>query len=260
MALTQRHSRGYQARAYIDVNGNVDIAKFYGSKLQDIMSEKFPEGTKMKRLGKGITDLTPAAAETVDTESDMLSAGFQSSEVSAKAITYAFTGNRYIGDPAQDYIFDKFSKLGNELKTIVVIIDPDGTVRIGAATITTPLGYSGAVNANSPVSFTLTIDGQPYVIHTDGSVECQIDSLTVSPEEPKAEVGATVQLVATIAPEYATNNAVDWSVQDETIATIGADGLLTGKTAGKTVVQVFAKSDESKVSMIPVEITAKSKV
>lgn len=256
MAFTTRHSRGYQAKMYIDIDGNTDLTKYAGLSLTDVEGEKWPDKTNMVRLGRGITEVTPAANETVDTESDMLDAGYQKSEVSAKAITYALTGNRYIGDPAQDFIFDKFSKIGNELKTTVAILEPDGTARIGIATLTTPLGWSGAVNANSPVSVTLTIDGQPIVLHTDGTVEAKVDSVTVTPEAPTVEVGATTQLVAAIAPEYATANAVDWSIRDESIATITNDGKLTGVAAGNTMVQVFVKSDESVVDMVPVTVTA----
>ncbi len=256
MAFTIRHSRGYQAKIYIDTLGGTDLSKFTSLKLADIKADKWPEGTNMVRVGRGFTDVTPAAAETVDTESDLLDAGYQKSEVSAKAITYALTGNRYIGDPAQDFIFDRFSKLGSELKTIVAIIEPDGTVRIGVTTLTSPLGWSGAVNANSPVSVTLTIDGQPFVLHTDGTTEAKVDTVTVSPETPSVAVGGVQQLTASIEPEYATNNAVDWSVQDESIATITSDGKLTGVKAGKTMVQVFVKSAESVADMVPVEVTA----
>lgn len=258
MAFTTRHSRGYQSKIYIDIDGGTDLSLFTSLKLADIKSEKWPEGVNMVRVGRGFTDVTPAAAETVDTESDMLDAGYQKSEVSAKAITYALTGNRYIGDPAQDFIFDKFSKLGGELKTVTAIIEPDGTVRIGVTTLTSPLGWSGAVNANSPVSVTLTIDGQPYVLHTDGTTEAQVNTVMVTPEAPTVKVGETTQLVAAIDPEYATNNAVDWSTQDNKIATVTKDGKLTGVAAGKTMVQVFVKSNEAVADMIPVEVTAAS--
>lgn len=256
MAFTTRRSRGYQAKIYIDVLGGTDIEKFTSMKLADFKKETWPDGVKMERVGRGFTDVTPAASETVDTESDLLDAGYQKSEVSAKAITYALTGNRYIGDPAQDFIFDKFSKLGGELKTTTVIIDPDGTIRVGVTTLTSPLGWSGAVNANSPVSVTLTIDGQPFVLHTDGTVEAKVDNVTITPEAPTVAVGGTVQLVAALEPEYATNNSVNWSVQDETIATITSDGKLTGVKVGKTMVQVFAKSAESVAEIVPIEVTA----
>ena len=256
MSFTTRHSRGFQAKAYIDITGNNDPSAFYGIDRADIIAEKWPDGYTMARLGRGITDLTPAASETADTENDMLDAGFQSSTVSAKALTYAFTGNRYIGDPAQDFIFDKFSKLGRELETVAVIIDPDGTIRVFKATITTPVGYSGAVNANSPVSVTLTVDGKPYIIHTDGSIECEVNSLTVAPNPVTVTVGGKTQVTATPEPSYATNNSIDWSIKDTTIATVDATGKVTGVAEGETALQVFLRSDESVAVIVPVTVSA----
>jgi hypothetical protein len=255
MTLSLRHTRGFQARAYIDINGNNDPTGFYGTKASDIMAETFPDGYNMARIGRGITDFTPASSETTDTESDMLDAGFQKSNISAKSITYALTGNRYIGDPAQDFIFEKFSKLGRELETTAVIIDPDGTIRISEITITSPVAYSGAVNANSPISATLTVDGKPYVIHTDGSVECKVDTLNVAPNPVAVAVGATVQVTATPTPEYATNVAVDYSIKDTSVATVDENGKVTGVAEGTTILQVYLKSDEAVAQLVPVTVS-----
>ncbi|KRO28466.1 phage tail tube protein [Lactiplantibacillus fabifermentans] len=256
MALTQRHSYGYNSKIYIDKSGNTDLEAYYGISAADILAEKFPTGTDMARLGKGITEVTPAAAETVDTESDMLDAGFQKSNVSAKAVTYAVTGNTYIGDPAQDYIRDKFTKLSGELETTAIVIDPDSTIHIFKAVITTPLAWSGAVNATSPLSFTLTVDGMPYVIHTDGSVECQVTGLTLSPESVAVAIGATQQVTAALVPEYASNNAIDWSIEDTTIATISDDGIVTGVAEGTTVLQGFVKSNSSIAATLTITVKA----
>lgn len=256
--LTQRHTYGYNAKAYIDVSGNTDLSKFYGIKASDVLSETWPAGLKMARLGKGITEVTPAASETVDTESDMLDAGFQKSNVSAKAITYAFTGNSYAGDDAQDFIRDKFSKLSSELETLAVIIDPDQTIRIFKAVITTPLSWSGAVNATSPFSFTLTVDGMPYVIHNDGSVECQVTGLTLSPETVSIAVGATQQVTAALVPEYASNNTIDWSTGDNKIATVDDTGKVTGVAEGQTILQGFVKSNSSIAATLTITVTKAS--
>lgn len=253
--LTKRHTSGYQGKAYIDVAGNTDLSKFYGIDAADIRAEKWPDGLKMARLGLGITELTPAAAETTDTEADMLDAGFQKSNVSAKAITYAFTGNTYVGDDAQDFIRSKFSKLADELKTLAVMVDPDGTIRCFKANINTPLSWSGAVNATSPFSFTLTVDGMPYTIHTDGSIECQITGLTISPETISVAVGATSQVTGALTPEYASNNALDWSVADNKVATVDATGKITGVAVGKTQLQALVKSDNSIAALVPVTVT-----
>ena len=52
------------------------------------------------------------------------------------------------------------------------------------------------------------------------------------------DINCTLQLTVTVSPENATNKGVDWSTSDETIATVSADGLVTGVGGGIATITV----------------------
>lgn len=52
------------------------------------------------------------------------------------------------------------------------------------------------------------------------------------------DVGSTVQLTATVAPENATDKIVTWSSSADTVATVDANGLVTGVSAGTATITV----------------------
>jgi uncharacterized protein YjdB len=51
-------------------------------------------------------------------------------------------------------------------------------------------------------------------------------------------VGATEQLTATVEPADATDSSVRWSSDNESVATVDADGLVTGAAEGTATVTV----------------------
>lgn len=70
----------------------------------------------------------------------------------------------------------------------------------------------------------------PGVMVTSISVEGEDDATTID------ELGGTLQMVATAEPVNAQDSTVTWSVDDEMIATIDANGLLTAVANGEVVV------------------------
>lgn len=70
----------------------------------------------------------------------------------------------------------------------------------------------------------------PGVMVTSISVEGEDDATTID------ELGGTLQMVATAEPMNAQDSTITWSVDDEMIATIDANGLLTAVANGEVVV------------------------
>ena len=91
---------------------------------------------------------------------------------------------------------------------------------------------------------------QIYATSTDGSNKTGICNVTVAgqtvsvtgvsvnPTSLNLSVGASYRLAATVVPSNATNKSVTWSVRDDDIATVSGEGVVTGVSAGTTVVTV----------------------
>ena len=69
-----------------------------------------------------------------------------------------------------------------------------------------------------------------------------VTGITISPSSPSVEVGSTVTLSATVAPNDATDKAVTWSVTSGgSYASVDAStGVVTGKAAGSAIVTATA--------------------
>ncbi|MBP5583371.1 MAG: Ig-like domain-containing protein, partial [Bacteroidales bacterium] len=69
-------------------------------------------------------------------------------------------------------------------------------------------------------------------------------------------VGKTVQLTATVKPDDATNKAVSWSSSAETIATVDANGIVTGVAVGDATITVTT-ADGAKTAECVVTVSHK---
>lgn len=121
----------------------------------------------------------------------------------------------------------------------------DGTVIANATgvaviTVTALDGFGASTEIN------VTIDGKP------------VESITISAEEAAIYIGETVQLSATVAPDDATNQAIQWLTSDESIATVSEDGLVTGVSAGVATITAVARGGENVEASC--EVTVKAKV
>ncbi|QCX00033.1 PKD domain-containing protein [Aggregatimonas sangjinii] len=84
-----------------------------------------------------------------------------------------------------------------------------------------------------------------------------VSAITIAQEDPDAQ-GAVRQLIATILPADATDTSVTWSSSDDTVATIDANGLLTGLAAGTVTITATSVSDPGVVDTIEVNISGGS--
>ncbi len=99
----------------------------------------------------------------------------------------------------------------------VATVSADGKVTAvapGQATVTAACGeVSGSID--------LTVNPRPA------------ESITLNQTEIQAVEGTTVQLVATVLPENATDKTVTWSSSDEAVATVDENGLVSILKAGE---------------------------
>ncbi|MBN2981068.1 family 16 glycosylhydrolase [Cohnella algarum] len=80
-----------------------------------------------------------------------------------------------------------------------------------------------------------------------------VTGVTLNPASAQVEVGQNVQLTANVAPSNATNKQVSWSVSNPAVASVNAQGVVTGLSPGTATVTVTtADGNKTAVSAITV--------
>ncbi len=105
----------------------------------------------------------------------------------------------------------------------VASVDENGlvtAVSVGEATITATTNDGSALTASCIISVN----------------QIFVESITLNIESATIEVGETVQLMATVLPENATDRSYFWGAWDETIATVDENGLVTAVSVGHTLI------------------------
>lgn len=80
---------------------------------------------------------------------------------------------------------------------------------------------------------------------TKVTVTTKVEGITLDKTEGILNVGNTVTITATVAPEEATNSAVTWSSSDESVATVDETGKVTAVAAGNATITATSEDDSS---------------
>lgn len=115
-------------------------------------------------VASGINNMTPSANETTTNEAYYDGGGFTETDVTGKQIQLALSGNRKVGDPAQDYIANLFWKFGNSVKTRAIWINNSIPV-ITKCTITSVVPSGGQANGKQTFSFNVAFNGRPKIFN-----------------------------------------------------------------------------------------------
>ena len=83
-----------------------------------------------------------------------------------------------------------------------------------------------------------------------------VTGITLNTNVAEIEVGQTLQLTATVAPENATNKEYSWSSSDEDVATVDENGLVSAIAAGSAIITVTT-TDGGKTATCAVTVKAK---
>jgi hypothetical protein len=112
-------------------------------------------------IGKGITNVEPSNNEELSQDKYLDGGGFGETDVIGAQTVLAFTGHRFYGDPAQDFIMGLMLKLGEDRRTNFEWTEPDGGKFTGACTIANISGPSGAAGSKGEISFEIHFNGEP---------------------------------------------------------------------------------------------------
>ena len=80
---------------------------------------------------------------------------------------------------------------------------------------------------------------------TKVTVTTKVESITLDKTEGILNVGNTVTITATVAPEEATNPAITWSSSDESVATVDETGKVTAVAVGNATITATSEDDSS---------------
>ena len=100
-------------------------------------------------------------------------------------------------------------------------------------------GMVTAVAAGQVVIFATTEDGN-YTDSCSIVVTVPVETIKLNTDTVKLNVGETFQMVAVVYPENATNKDIVWTIENESIATIDENGLITAVSEGVTGITATA--------------------
>lgn len=80
---------------------------------------------------------------------------------------------------------------------------------------------------------------------TKVTVTTKVEKIELDKTEGILNVGNTVTITATVAPEEATNPAVTWSSSDESVATVDETGKVTAVATGNATITATSEDDSS---------------
>lgn len=202
---------------------------------------------------EGITSVQPAADETKDEDEFYDKLGQTETTVTNVKASIALTGFRKYGSEVQDFVQSKALLTGNDRKTGFRWTHPDGTFFQGTCNLCdiVPGSGMGDANAKGDFSFTMALDTiDTIVIGNDVNTPESITATDVT-----TTVGGTAAVDATIAPT-GSNQKAFFAIEDDSIATVDADGNIKGVAAGSTTLTIKAASKPSIVKQIKVTVSA----
>ena len=122
--------------------------------------------------------------------------------------------------------------------------------------VTSSASFSG-YNMNASGTQTVTVSYGGKTATYDITVSAiPVTGITLNTNVAEIEVGQTLQLAATVAPENATNKECSWSSSDEDVATVDENGLVSAIAAGPATITVTT-TDGGKTATCNVTVKAK---
>jgi hypothetical protein len=116
------------------------------------------------RVAEGITTCELSENSSVDQKSYYDDEGFATSAKLGGQFTLSISGDRCVGDAAQDYLVSTFGKYGDEAKSNVRMTASDGAQKSGSCTITTVTDGGGDASALASFACEIHFNGKPSIL------------------------------------------------------------------------------------------------
>lgn len=123
------------------------------------------------------------------------------------------------------------------------VVTDEGTPTEGENSETTADSETVTVPDNLDSAFGVVSEGLSAT--TKVIVTTKVEKIELDKTEGILNVGNTVTITATVAPEEATNPAVTWSSSDESVATVDETGKVTAVAVGNATITATSEDDSS---------------
>ncbi|MBO6283085.1 MAG: Ig-like domain-containing protein, partial [Pseudobutyrivibrio sp.] len=108
--------------------------------------------------------------------------------------------------------------------------------------------------------FDYALNSTVYRFNNTGHADTKfVTDIAVDKNEVELEVGKSTQVKATVSPKWLVENydSVEWSSDDESIAKVSANGVITAVAEGTTVVKVTTLATDKKGKHLTAEVKVK---
>ncbi|WP_414733977.1 leucine-rich repeat protein [Acetobacterium carbinolicum] len=121
------------------------------------------------------------------------------------------------------------------------------------ATVDAATGVITAVAPGTAIMQGKTEDGSFTNTCSVTVTPVQVEKVTLNQDSLSVAVAKTAQLIATVTPTNAADKTLTWSSNDESIATVDANGMVTGNKKGTAIITVTSV-DGAKVASCTVNV------
>lgn len=203
--------------------------------------------------------------------------GFNISAVPSNATVSSFKvkikayRNSYMATGSTTYRICLSSQPSNVYRMDDTRLSSDITTTSGGTIYEIPIGsltwddikeYGSYFSIQVPLKNTSTSSSiYPYVYVYGAEIEVTytvesiaVTGVSLNKNSTSISIGNTEQLIATVTPSNATNQAVSWSSSNTSVATVSSTGLVTGVSAGTATITVTT-SDGNKTATCAVTVT-----
>lgn len=150
------------------------------------------------------------------------------------------------GNPITGIAFSSFSTY-SQYGLALTLLDPSGV----SHQLNTPFGTAGTWTLKTTTTKNACVDESTFVVDPILVTDITVTG-TLSVEE-----GKTTQLTAGIEPANATNQLIDWTSNNESVATVSETGLVTAVSVGTATITATAKDSSGVYGNVTITVTEK---
>lgn len=205
-------------------------------------------------VGPGISNISKDNSETTSEDAYFNNGGNTKTDVTGIAKKYSVEGHRRFGDPFQDFVASIEDGVGAVRDTQYRITDPTGCCIEAPCTILDikAEGPNGAANEKVAFSCSIARSDSPTVV-SDGTGTSLPESVNAS--AVSVITNKTADAKPNVLPTSASPRCV-YAIEDDSIATVDANGTVKGIKAGTTRLAVKCAAKPSVSTIVDVTVTA----